>query len=160
MTIPMTEREIIARRMDQILKLLQERESLILFNQLPEDLQKQVRALPMIGPITSSGIEKIYNIYNRIDFTVYALRNPNLAIDGNNFVRINQSKPILNNSDEQPVLSAQPQQTTVPISVKRVQQPPTVNTAPIVPSSGTNIATESSPTLDFGPFDPRQKGQS
>lgn len=46
------------------------------FRELPQELQAQIKAEPVIGPITSSGLERTDNLLVRLMWLIYYLSDP------------------------------------------------------------------------------------
>lgn len=115
------------------------------FRDLPESLQKQLRNTPLLGPVTSSGIEHIYNVFNRLDTVVYALRSEHYQTDG---VIIHRKKP--RGRAEKAYLS----ETDKP-STNVVKHVPI--TRPLTQHDTSRTQKNATGQLDFGPFYPRKE---
>jgi hypothetical protein len=106
----------------------------LLVSGLPSDLQKKIRGYQnLIGPITSSGLEHVYQVFNRLDFARYKLEYPESQAKKTGGAE--KSKPAQSQN-----LSTNSSQS---VTITRL------------PSEEKHTDT-ASPTLDFGPFDPRK----
>lgn len=130
------EREALARQLEQLLAKLTSYDKTMLLRDLPAELQKTVRSLRLIGPITSSGIEKVYNIANRVDFAIFGLRNPVFSYDNGIFRRNTEGAT-------NKILPIQPKPT-------QLAKPP----VSLSPPKQTTLQPKQE--MDFGPFDPRK----
>jgi hypothetical protein len=108
---------------------------------LPDPIRKALYDEPFAQPITSSGLEYVYQIANRIDFAVYGLGDDSFDVIDNQFYSRN-APPAAPVATVASIPSPTPQPISQPLSVPIQRQQP--------PSTPPN-------DLDFGPFDPRRK---
>lgn len=73
--LTMEQRLVLAEHLQHLRKRLQERPELAL-RDLPKDLQQTIREQKVLGSITSSGLEYVTTIIDRIDWAIYYLSEP------------------------------------------------------------------------------------
>lgn len=130
MTISMDQRKTLAEQMRHTIAQLEGYDKSIQLRDLPDPLQKEIRAYQLIGPLTSSGLEYVYNVINRLAVAIFALPDPLFAIEDNRFKR-----------------------TDILTSHNTVSSSAETDTKPITQPAPTPSKNNE---LDFGPFDPRK----
>ncbi len=146
------ERRQLAQQMSQLLNVLMKYSEVAHFRDLPKELQTELSHLPLIGPITSSGLERTESLVNRIDFVIYGLLSPQYEIINNRFVSKStpqQESTQTSNVNTDKVASTMKQ---IPITKSATRPTPSPKQQPLEKQA------PQSASLDFGPFDPR-KGQ-
>lgn len=103
--------------------------------ELPEPIQKSIRKQPALGTFTSSGLEHVTTILDRIDWAIFYLKDPDFPANIKS-LRVPQSKPDHKDTN---VISPPP--------------PSVTSDTPSKPSTTLKMPTG----IDFGPFDPRKK---
>lgn len=103
--------------------------NLSLLKELPTELQAEVRSQKLLGAITSSGIEHVNKIIDRLTWASHYLTDPNFPA---NMTTASTPKKTPKTADLPP-----PQSRPLP----PVPPPPAV--------------VDDDPTIDFGPFAPR-----
>ena len=131
MILSLEQRENLAQEMATTLARLQQQEPNTLLRELPDDLQKTIRSYKVIGPITSSGIEHVYQLFNRLDFAIDGLHNPEFVVEASGH-HYRQSAPT---------------ETAHPKVSTNSTENDTIDRLPAAPTPAP---------LDFGPYDPRK----
>lgn len=141
--------------------LFKHTENYELLKELPEPLQEEIRSYNSLNPLTSSGIEHITTIIDRINMAIFYLADPDFPDnwDGREVTQLTKptAPPTPPSPTVEPPATPQPapQLTSSPVPQSTSQPVPQ-------PTSSTNSPVQPHPKdqLDFGPFDPRtSKGQ-
>jgi hypothetical protein len=127
------EREHLVAQLEKILQELLTRQEPLL-RDLPQTLQQKIRSHDVIGPITSSGLEHVSSLIDRLMWLIYYLNNPE-------YIEIDES------IETQPTGDL----PTKPASAKTTPRPQIRETS----SEESSKSHPPEPEFDFGPFDPR-----
>lgn len=134
----MTERQQVALQLKQLKeKLRSYNQSLI--REVPNELQHSIRSQKTLGPITTSGLEHVDNIIERINWSIYYLTDPS-------FPR-KPAEPAPPSPKPAPVPAPEPKNQPAPI-IPPLGSPSQPTQAPLPPKPGE---------LNFGPYDPRER---
>lgn len=127
-----SERQQLAKKLQDLAAKIRDYPTEILVRDLPPELQQAIREQPVVGPITSSGLEHVYQIFNRLDFARHDLLNQAVDVDaeGHTYAR-KQANPVTPSTNQ-----------TKDETITRFPE---------------STATAATSPLDFGPFDPRRK---
>ncbi len=110
---------------------------------IPPDLQQQARSFSALQPITSSGLEPVHTIINRLDWAIHFLNDPhfpeNQQKQRTSMASTSIRQVVDTSRNSPPQYNNQEPKVT---AMKLVSQP----------------ATTSSKPLDFGPFGPKSHG--
>ncbi len=131
------ERESYARRLQATLEKLKDKGRQTL-KDLPEPLQKELREYELLGNLTSSGLEHVDGLIDRIGWLIYYLNDP--TFPANYTIPKSTQIPVNKNPQERSHPVAQPDLHPTPTA--------TTNNSPL------NLSPEDK-ELEFGPFDPR-----
>ncbi len=136
--LSMDERQALAGQLEKLHTDLEAYED-GLIQSLPSELKKRVHSQVILGTMTSSGLEHVSSILNRINWAIYYLTDPD-------FTRRYEAKQ---RTRQQQAFASAIQATPSPTPSAQYSTPASKLEEP-----------ESQINLDFGPFDPRQGQQS